>query len=275
MLFLTQFLRFTPEALREFLAKLFGTLWYIFAKGRREVIRENLLAVLGEAKEEDVKEVFINFMRVYGDILNIPNMSERYVKSMIKVPELYILKKELEKSRGLILVSCHLGGMELAGIFLSSLGFPLYSVAETRGPGMSFFNFYKRYRTKFGNKLLSLESKNLTFKLIKLLKENKIVVLIGDRDILNTGVPTKFFGRIVSIPKGIVLLSRITKAPILVGFLALNKFGSPRYIGKIFPPIYPEEFCSPLEMLDVLVKNLEEAIKMYPLQWFVFQRIWK
>jgi len=274
MLFMTQFLRFTPGFLREFLAKAAGTLWFYFSSDRRKIIEENLVAVLGKAEKKDVKKVFINFMKVYGDILNVPNMSRTYMKSMIDIEGEYFVKEELKKKKGVIIVSCHVGGMELAGIYLASLGFPINSVAETKGPGVDFFKFYKRYRGRFGSKLLPLESRKLPFRLMRVLKNNEIVVLVGDRDIANSGVAREFFGRKASIPKGTALLSKKTGAPILVGVLALGK-GVKRYSGIVFPPIYPENFDSSDEILKEVVNLMEKGIRMYPFQWFVFQRIWK
>jgi lauroyl/myristoyl acyltransferase len=274
MLFMTQFLRFAPAWLREFLAITTGTLWFYFAGERKKIIRENLTAVLGRAKERDARKVFINFMRVYGDILNIPNMSKSYIKSMIRVDGFNYFKEELDKGKGIILVSPHVGGMELAGIYLTGLGLPLYSVAETKGPGVNFFRFYNRYRAHFGNKLLPLESRTLPFKLIRVLRGNKIAVLIGDRDLMDSGETSIFFNREASIPKGTAFLSKKTGAPVLVGVIALDP-ASPRYLGTVFKPLYPEDFDSSDKMLKAIISLMEEGIKMYPFQWFVFQRIWK
>jgi lauroyl/myristoyl acyltransferase len=274
MLFMTQFLRFTPDLFREFLAVSIGTLWFYLACERRKIVTENLIAVLGKVEKKDVKKVFINFMRVYSDILDIPNMSKAYIKSMVEFKEMNYFEKVLDEGKGLILVSPHVGGMELAGIYLTSLGLPLCSVAETRGPGMDFFRFYNRYRGHFGNKLLPLEDRKLPFKLMRALKDNKIIVLIGDRDILGSGIMSEFFGRRASIPKGIALLSWKTGAPILVGVLALDS-NSPRYSAKVFEPVYTEDFDSVDEMLKEVVRLMEKGIRMYPFQWFVFQRIWK
>jgi len=274
MLFMTQFLRCTPGFLREFLAKAAGTLWFYFSSDRREIVEENLVAILGKAEKKDIKKVFINFMRVYTDILNVPNMSRTYIKSIVDIEVEDLIKKELSKKKGLIVVSCHVGGMELAGIYLASLGFPINSVAETKGPGADFFKFYKRYRGRFGSKLLPLESKRLPFRLIRALRNNEIVVLVGDRDIANSGSTCEFFNRKASIPKGPAFLSKKTGAPILFGVLALGK-GVKRYSGMIFPPLYPEDFSSADEMLKEIINLMEKGIKMNPFQWFVFQRIWE
>ena len=273
MLIITQLSRFTPLGLRDRVVRLFGFLWYLIAKGRREVIRENIRTIKGEVKESDIKSTFSNFAQVFSDILNIPNMTTSYLQSMVKADVGYI-KEELNKGKGVILIASHLGGMELAGPYLSSFGFPLYSIAESKGPGMKFFRFYNHYREHLGNKILRLEDRRLVFKLVRLLKENKIVVLIADRDIQDSGVDYEFFGRTASIPRGVALLSKRTGAPLIVGFMALDP-DTPRYQGRFFPPLYPDDYDTEEELLKAMVMLLEKEISMYPEQWFVFQKVWK
>ena len=274
ILIITQLSRFITVEFRDRIAKILGVLWYLVAKGRREVVRENIKTVKGVVKESEVRSTFINYVRVYSDILNIPNMTPSYAHSMVKPYGVDSLRKTLDKGRGVILVTSHLGGMELAGPYLSSLGVPLYSVAESKGPGMKFFRFYNRYREHLGSTILQLEDRRLVFTLVRLLRANKVIALISDRDIQESGVYHEFFGRMAQIPRGVVLLSKRTGTPLIVGFMALDP-ETPRYQGRVFPPIYPDDYDSEDELLKAMVKLLEKGISMFPDQWFVFQRVWK
>lgn len=274
ILMLTQICRFTTVSLRDRISKIIGIFWYLVAKGRREVVRENIKTIKGEVKERDVIETFINYIKVYSDILNIPNMTKSYLHSMVKASGIHFIKSELDKGKGVIFITSHLGGMELAGPYLSSLGLPLFSVAESKGPGMKFFRFYNRYREHLGNTILRLEDKRLVYKLVRLVKANKVVGLVADRDIQESGVEHNFFGRTVSIPRGVTFLSKKTGAPIISGFLVLDLKTS-RYQGRVLPPIYPDDYNSKDELMNEIVKLLEKGIVMFSNQWFVFQRIWK
>lgn len=274
MLIITQLSRFMTVEFRDLLARVIGNLWYLVSGGRREVVRNNIKKIKGEVTEESVKEVFINFARVYSDILALPAMSSSYVKSMVRVVDIDNLSIPLRDKRGAILVASHLGGMEFAGPYLSSLGYELYSIAESSGPGESFFNFYKNYREHLGNTILRLEDEDLYFKLVKLIKENKIVVLVSDRDIQKSGGRYNFFGAEASIPKGVPLISKRTGAPLVVGYMVLHP-DTPRYLGKIFKPIYPEDYESIDELMEAMLDKLESGISKYPEQWFVFQRVWE
>ncbi|MCK4422251.1 lysophospholipid acyltransferase family protein [candidate division WOR-3 bacterium] len=274
MLILTQLLRFTTIELKDSIARVGGFLWYIVAGERREIVRENLKTIKGRVNESDVRRIFINFALVYSDILNIPNMTPSYLHSMVKSEDVDLLKIELERGKGVILVASHLGGMELAGPYLSILGYSLFSVAESKGPGMDFFRFYLHYRERFGSTILRLEEKRLAFTLIRLLKENKIVVLVGDRDIQGTGVDCEFFGRVTPFPRGVSLLAKKAGAPLIVGFMTLDT-DTPRYITRFFPPLYPEDYDSVEDLMKATIELFEKEISMYPEQWFVFQRVWK
>ena len=274
ILIITQLSRFITVESRDRIAKILGVLWYLVAKGRREVVRENIKTIKGEVKESEVRSTFINFARVFSDIFNIPNMTPSYLNSMVKPYDIDYIKKELDKGKGVILVASHLGGMELAGPYLSSLGLPLYSVAESKGPGMKFFRFYNRYREHLGSTILCLEDKRLVFTLVRLLRANKVIALISDRDIQESGVYHEFFGRTAPIPRGVALLSKRTGAPLIVAFMALNP-KTPRYQIRLFPPLYPDDYDSEDELLKAMVKLLEKGISMFPDQWFVFRRIWK
>ncbi len=274
ILIITQLSRFITVEFRDRIAKILGVLWYLVAKGRREVVRENIKTVKGVVKESEVRSTFINYARVYSDILNIPNMTPSYAHSMVKSYGVDSLRKALDKGKGVILIASHLGGMELAGPYSSSIGLPLYSVAESKGPGMKFFRFYNRYREHLGSNILRLEDKKLVFTLVRLLKRNKVITLIADRDIQKSGVLHEFLGRTAPIPRGIAFLSKRTGAPLIVGFMALDS-ETPRYQIRLFPPIYPDDYDSEDEILKAMVKLLEKGISMFPDQWFVFQRIWK
>jgi len=274
ILMLTQFCRFTTVSFRDRIATIIGILWYFIAEERRKVVRENIETIKGNVKENEIKSTFINFIKVYSDIVNIPNMSKTYLHSMIKVSGLHFARSELDKGKGVILVGSHLGGMEIAGPYLSSLGLPLFSIAESKGPGMKFFNFYNRYREHLGSKILRLEDRNLIFTIMRLLKKNKAVTIITDRDIQNSGVDYKFFGRIVSMPKGASILSIRTGAPIIVCYNVLDP-ETPRYKGVIFRPIYPDDYNSEDDLMNEMIRLLEKQITMFYDQWFVFQRIWK
>src|SRR5205823_11564488 len=112
--------------------------------------------------------------------------------------------------------------------------------------------------------------------IMRMLKEHRMVVLAMDRDILNTGQPFKFFGRLTSFPTGPVEIALKTGAPILPAFCIRDRNDAYIAIGE--PPL----FLTPSEdhqadvrgAMEQILATFERYIKRYPDQWHVLEPIW-
>ena len=270
MVIATALLKFIPEKTADMIAKILSLLWYILDKKRRNIVKENIEIITGKKDWRLIKNTFLNFGYVYKDILNIPNITANNWGTYIRGEGIDNLGKGLKRGKGLILVGAHLGAWEIAGPYLASRGYPLFVVAESKGPGMRFFNFYRKYREKFGPEVIRLEEKNIAINILSLLKKNKVIPLIADRDISGTGRVFRFFGKNVKLPIGPAYISKKSGAPICIGFMVRKERG---YYGYIFPPIYPEN--ESIEgLMQKIINVFEREITKYPDQWFVFERVW-
>ena len=270
MIIATALLKFIPEKCADIIVKILSFLWYILDKKRRKIVEENIKIITGKKDRQLVKNTFLNFGYIYKDTLNIPNISANYLGKYIQGEGIDNLGKGLKRGKGVILVGAHLGAWEIAGPYLASCGYPLFSVAESKGPGMKFFNFYRKYRERFGSKVIRLEEKNISINILSLLKKNKVIPLIADRDISGTGRVFKFFGKNAKLPIGPAYISKKSGAPICIGFMVRKERG---YYGYIFSPVYPEKE-SIQGLMQKIINVFEREISKYPDQWFVFERIW-
>jgi KDO2-lipid IV(A) lauroyltransferase len=112
---------------------------------------------------------------------------------------------------------------------------------------------------------------------IKGLASNKIVALLGDRVFNGHGATISFFGRTTIVPKGPAAFALKTGASIVPGFL-IREPGD-RYTLCFEPPIIPNLMHSDKdeEMLRILNQCtwvIQEKIKKYPEQWFMFRKFW-
>jgi len=270
MIIATALLKFIPEKSADMIVKILSFLWYILDKKRRKIVEKNIKIITGKKDRQIVKNTFLNFGYIYKDTLNIPNISASNLGTYIREEGIDNIRKGLKRGKGVILVSAHLGAWELAGPYLASCGYPLFVVGESKGPGMEFFNFYRKYRERFGAKVIRLEKKSISMNILSLLKKNKVITLIADRDISGTGKVFKFFGKNVKLPIGAAYISKKSGAPICIGFMVRKERG---YYGYIFSPIYPEKE-SIQGLMQKIINVFEREISKYPDQWFVFERIW-
>jgi len=274
MLLGTQLHRFLPLPLLHWIADIFGLFWYIFAVRRRKIVKENLEGLGIDFDEQTVKKLFRNFVHIYADLSYLPNLKSYMLDSFITVKGIENLQKGINERNGVILVGGHVGAWEIAGPYIASRGYRIFSVAESEGLGMEFFRFYLKYRELYGAKILRLEDRNLTLKLLRLLKNGSVLTLIGDRDITGTGRFVEYNGRKIKVPVGPAFLSWRTGVPLCIGYMVRK--GNGKYSGWIGEPIYPEDFGGIKELLDYIATQLiEQTIKINPEFWFVFERVWK
>lgn len=270
MLIGTYILNFIPFEKIHLISIIIGSLWYKFTK-RKFFIRKNLIMIENIIDENKVRNTFINFIYVYLTLLKLPNMKkEDFLRIFPQDTEEKHLK-EIEKDKGAILVGAHIGAWELAGPLLAALGYKIISVAESKGPGEKFFRFYLRYRNKFGAKIIKLETKDITEKLLDYYKNGYLIGLISDRDISKTGRIVQFLNGKISFPSGAAILSYRLKSKILIGFIIVEelKFKILTY------PILKTENMKLEELFTKIKEFIEDAVKKYPDNWFVFEDIWR
>ena len=124
--------------------------------------------------------------------------------------------------------------------------------------------------------VISLSDKALSLKTLGALRKNKLLVLLGDRDITGTGVEVNFLGGKYKLPQGPALLSLRTGAPVVFGFFYRVGF---RYIAEATGPIKYKPTGNLREdaknLTQLIANGLEAHIRRYPEQWYVFQMDWQ
>jgi KDO2-lipid IV(A) lauroyltransferase len=103
-----------------------------------------------------------------------------------------------------------------------------------------------------------------------------MVALVGDRDFSEKGVIIDLFGKPTHLPEGPAVLSLMTGASIVPGFMFRNPDDS--FTLRIEKPIEftpagdkTKDFANLMKVYKVVI---EDYIRKYPEQWYVFRRFW-
>lgn len=264
--------RFLPTEALDFVATKTADMSYFLLKKRRGVVAENLVRIFGTRADRRfirtvARNTFRNYARCVVDFLRIPYLSADEIIRMVEPAGIENAFEALQQKRGLILVTLHLGNWDFAGCYLGACKLPLAAVAEMTEPAM--YQFYKERREHTGISTIPLTASPVAF--VRALKENKVLVLAGDRDLTGAGVRMKFLTGSRMVPTGPERLAKSLRAPITVGYLVLNRNRPYRYLAVI----EKAEMAEPNVPLTArLVRRLEQAISRYPDQWFIFQSEW-
>jgi len=253
-------------------------IFYSVSRADREAVSDNLKVVTGAAagekgSERQCRAVFRNFAKYLADFFRFSEIGEEYVKRSVKLEGFENVDKALGRGKGVIMLSAHIGNWELGGHVLSLLRQPMAAVVLTH-QNKRINDFFTRQRTH-GN-LIPIEVGAGLRACYRLLKENGLLALLGDRDFSKKGLYIDFFGRQTLIPKGPAVLSYRTGAAVVPCFMIRQKDDTFRFIFK--EPIIPDQSAEETSAIEALARkytdSIEDCVRKHPDQWFVFRKVW-
>ncbi len=274
-----------PLPLSYFIAGILARIKYVFSPSLRKQVRENIRITLSWRKEKkgieysynDVvkitKKAFLNFARYLTDFFNIPEWDRRRVDKKVVLEKFNILDNALSKGKGVIALTAHIGNWELAGIVASILGYKISAIAIPYFSPSITKIYVERRRGKGVDVILTGSNPKY---IIKALKENRILAILGDRVFTEKGMKVEFMGREVLFPRGPATLAIKTGAEFIAGFLIMEKNGYRMFFREIETPPF---HLSEEEKIKFLTQKgatlIEEVILSYPSQWLNFSNVWE
>ena len=134
----------------------------------------------------------------------------------------------------MIIALPHLGGWEWAGRWIADRGHPITVVVERIDPP-ELFEWFVDLRSKLGMTVVPLGPEAATT-VMKALRDNHIVCLVSDRDLMGGGPSVDFFGERTTLPGGAATLALRTGAPIIpTGVYFTNRVDG--HFAWVKPPI--------------------------------------
>jgi lauroyl/myristoyl acyltransferase len=237
-------------------------------------VRANLGRVLGHAPPERlVRAVFRYGALAYYDVLRLPGLSPTALRAAVEVRGWEHLEVARAPGRGVLLVTAHLGSVSLVGQMVALGGCPANVVVEALPPRL--LALLQGPRASHGITPLPA-GPGLLRAIVAALGRNEVVGLLSDRDVLGNGIAVTFFGTPTRLPGGAAGLGLRTGAAVLPAFTARRPDG--RYLGWFEPPV-PLVSTGNVRAdvqtnTERITRIVEAAIRRYPEQWTVFQRVW-
>jgi KDO2-lipid IV(A) lauroyltransferase len=217
--------------------------------------------------------MFRNFAKYLVDFFRFSTIDKEYIKQNIQLQNLGYFDQVLKEGRGVIAVTAHLGNWELGGIVIALLGYPFSAVALVHKDKRvnAFFNAQREGR---GMKVIPFGK--AARQCLKVLAKNEILALAGDRDFAGKGLIIDFFGKPTFLPMGPAAFAQKTNARIVPGFMLRNKDDT--FTLRMEKPIEVSPGAGNKNDLLALVQQykviIEDYIRKYPDQWYMFRKFW-
>jgi lauroyl/myristoyl acyltransferase len=270
--------RYLPSKLCHALGRFVAVLIYNFSWKDRDNLKANLSIVFQKPANDPiikdiVRHIFINYGHYLVDFFSVSQLSAKEAKMYLAEFEGEdILDTALSRGRGVILLSAHLGNWEIGSIFLwlKQRPFRVVSMSHNTRATNDLVN-----RLRKGRDVSVIEMDSSIFagiEILRALRNNEIVFMIGDKDFSDRGQTVLFFGKEVLFPVGPVIIAMNSGAALIPTFIFRRPDG--RYNGFLEEPI-SINVGNRNNRQDAINENIthvarvfEKYIRKYPDQWY-------
>ncbi|HWC97355.1 MAG TPA: lysophospholipid acyltransferase family protein [Candidatus Sulfopaludibacter sp.] len=240
----------------------------------RRTAERNLSMALPELnaaqRRRTIDAVFASVARTIVTFARFPRINRGNVAQWIRCEGGEYFTAALERGRGVLFATAHLGNWELSAfahglitgpmnVLVRPLDNPLIDAMVERRRGLS------------GNRIIAKQ--DFARPILKALAANEAVgILIDQNASLDGGVFVDFFGVPACAGAGFAKIAARSGAAVIPGF-ALWSEEEQRYVLRFYPPV--EMTGDSTVDTQTLQSRLEQVIRSYPDQWLWLHRRWK
>lgn len=273
---LWRIVRWLPERSAYSLARTIGS--YLARKNGRQVARlkSNLARVNPRLTESElihlVDRAMQSYMRYWCDTFRFSDWDQAKIRDHVEVINSEYFYGPLKAGKGLIVSLPHAGNWDHAGAYFCAEGFHLVTVAEHLKPEKLFRKFL-RHRERMGMEVLDLDAR-VSAILAQRLRSGKLVALVADRDLSQSGIDVDFFGGTARMPAGPAALALQTGVDLITAFTSYSDQGLRIEFGAPISVPSGERSDQIRVMTQECANRFAEKIAQYPADWHMLQRVW-
>ncbi len=260
--------------------KVLGIIGYALDRRHRRIVLSNLKFTHPDWSRHRIRKLTIDVFQNFGiailEILQLSCMSKEDIVSRVQIRGEQNLLKAFEGSKGIILISAHIGNWEMSPPFVGNYFHKkVVSVARHVRPKELDRWIYK-LRTRFGNSIV--DKKGALPTMARTLKKGKILgILIDQGTKRSEGVEVEFFGKTTTATPVAAMLARRFDSTVLLSY-CIREPG--KYLTVVVEPplhlIKTDDLRADLRNnTQIMTDAIENAVRKYPEQWFWFHRRWK
>jgi lauroyl/myristoyl acyltransferase len=213
-----------------------------------------------------------SYLRYWCDTFRIHTWSPERISSTVTTSNDHLLREPMANDRGVIIALPHSGNWDHAGAYFCQEGIPLVTVAEVLKPEKLFQRFLQ-YRTEMGFEVLGLDSRAFVT-LIRRAREKRLIALVADRDLSDSGIAVRFFNKVAKMPAGPAVLAIKEGLPLVAAHVSYTQQG----IHIDFTEVQIAQLSTEEESIASTVQEIasifERGISAHPEDWHMLQRIW-
>jgi lauroyl/myristoyl acyltransferase len=239
----------------------------------------SLAAVDGGDLRALSRKVFRSYARYYMETFRLQVIPmERIADGMhIERPDnIELTLEHMKNGRGVIYALPHMGDFEQAGAWIINRGAGSFTTVVERLKPDAVFERFLAFREGLGMEVLPTTGGPHPFGVMaQRLRAGKLVCIVADRDLSDTGIEVEFFGEKALLPAGPAALAVQTGAalmPVSCWFVGEDEWGA-----HIYDEVPVPETGTRKEKVAAMTQRLaaafEEGIREHPEDWHMLQKV--
>ena len=224
------------------------------------------------------RAVMRSYARYYLETFRLQIIpDERILSGMhVNMEQLDRTLEYMRSGRGVIYALPHMGDFEQAGRWVILAGAGSVTVPVERLKPEAVFQKFLAFRQGLGMEVVPTTGGPHAFGVMaQRLREGKLVCIVADRDLSDTGVEVDFFGEKALVPAGPAMLAVQTGAalmPVGCWFVGEDEWGAHIY-DEIPVPAEGERKQKVAAMTQAMARVFEQAISEHPEDWHMLQKV--
>ncbi len=239
-------------------------------------LRANYSIVMRDKTQVDIEiavmEGLRSYLRYWCDTFRIHTWSRERILATVDCNKDFLLTDPIDQARGVVIALPHSGNWDHAGAYFCARNYPLVTVAEILKP-RKLYDKFVHYREGMGFEVLPLESRTFV-QLLRRAREKRLIALVADRDLSDSGVEVEFFGRKAKMPAGPALLAIKEGIPLVVAHVSYTETGIQINFTEIEISQAANEQQQVSETVQRMATAFEVGISAHLVDWHMLQRIW-
>jgi len=252
-----------------------GNLWRVL---RTDETDSGSAHVDGKELRSLSRKVLRSYARYYLETFRLQIIPKQRILDGMHAnhPNVDLTLEYLKNGRGVIYALPHMGDFEQAGLWVNLYGAGSFTTVAERLKPESVYERWLKFRQGLGMEVLPTTGGPHPFGVLaQRLRAGKLVCLVADRDLSETGVEVDFFGEKALLPAGPAALAVQTGAalmPVSCWFVGDTEWGTHVY-EEIPVPADGDRKQKVAAMTQQLAAVFEQAIREHSQDWHMLQRV--
>jgi lauroyl/myristoyl acyltransferase len=224
------------------------------------------------------RAVMRSYARYYLETFRLQVISDERIKAGMHVNQenVDLTLEYLSGGRGVIYALPHMGDFEQAGRWVILAGAGSFATVAERLKPEAVFQKFLAFREGLGMEVLPTNGGPHPFGVLaQRLRAGKLVCIVADRDLSDTGIEVDFFGEKALFPAGPAALAVQTKAalmPVSCWFVGEDEWAAHVH-EEIEVPESGDRKEKIVAMTQAMARVFEQAIAEHPEDWHMLQKV--